>query len=118
MEEFDPVTQPQQYIDAVLTYFYEGNLRADIEASSTPSSIPCGLVQRRLAGFRTNGREPIHGLTRERVSRPGELDPHQTRSWNNYAVGFYNAPGGATIGRVWANHGQPIPRSGSCRTAR
>lgn len=112
-KRFDPVTQPQQYIDAVLTYFYEGNLRADIEASFDPKLNPVrGWYNAPWQDFGTNGREPIHGLTRERVSRPGELDPHQTRSWNNYAVGFYNAPGGATIGRVWANHGQPNPALG------
>jgi len=29
--------------------------------------------------------------------------------WNNYAVGFYNAPGGMIIGRVWQDHGDPDP---------
>lgn len=41
-----------------------------------------------------------------------ELDPYQGKRWNNYAVGFYNAPGGVTIGRVWADHGQPDPAVG------
>jgi len=56
-----------------------------------------------------NGREPLHGLTRERTSQPGELAPQQIHTWNNYAVGFYNAPGGFAIGRMWANRGQPNP---------
>jgi len=46
-------------------------------------------------------------MTRERVSRPFELDPRQSHSWNNYAVGFYNAAGGLIIGRVWADHMNP-----------
>jgi hypothetical protein len=30
-------------------------------------------------------------------------------SWNNYAVGFYNAAGAMAIGQMWANHGAPDP---------
>jgi hypothetical protein len=56
-----------------------------------------------------NGREPIHGLTRERVTPAGELDRCQTLPWNNYAVGFYNSAGATTLGRIWANHGRPDP---------
>lgn len=105
---FDPVSQPAQYIGAVLAYFYEGNLRSDIETSFEPRlNTVRGWYTAPWQDFGTNGREPIHGLTRERVSQPFELDPHQSHIWNNYAVGFYNAPGGFTIGRVWANHGRP-----------
>ena len=39
----------------------------------------------------------------------GELHRCQTLPWNNYAVGFYNGAGATTLGRIWANHGQPDP---------
>ena len=107
---FDPRTQPDQYIRSVLAYFYQGNIRSSVENSFNPAlnhlrgwyNAPW-----QDAGF--NGREPIHGLTRERVTPAGELHRCQTSPWNNYAVGFYNGGGGATIGRIWANHGQPDP---------
>ncbi|TFI57293.1 hypothetical protein E2493_15590 [Sphingomonas parva] len=110
---FDPLTQPQQYIASVLAYFYEGNIRPNVEDSFNPA-----LNSRRRwynapwQDYGFNGREPVHGLTRERVSNPGELAPQQSQMWNNYAVGFYNAPGGTAIGRVWANHGAPDPAQG------
>src|SRR6266516_5513015 len=105
---YDPLTQPDQYLRSVLAYFYEGNLRPDIEASFDPKlNTVRGWYNAPWQDFGTNGREPIHGLTRERVSRPFELDEHQRHSWNNYAVGFYNALGAVTIGRVWADHVNP-----------
>ena len=105
---FDPKTQQAQYIAAVLTYFYQGNTRPSVEDSFDPTQNTVRQwYNAPWQDFGLNGREPIHGLTRERVSKPHELDPHQASSWNNYAVGFYNAPGGVTIGKVWANHGSP-----------
>jgi hypothetical protein len=57
-----------------------------------------------------SGREFIHGLTRERPSRPGELGPTQTNQHDNWAVGFYNARGGYTLGQVWRDPAHPDPR--------
>jgi hypothetical protein len=108
--QFDPKTQPGQYLNAVLMYFYEGNLQATTELSFDPALNKVrGWYNASWQDVGLNGREFIHGLTRERVSRPGELHPQQTSMWNNYAVGFYNAAGAVTIGRVWANHGAPNP---------
>jgi hypothetical protein len=105
---FDPVTQPQQYIQAVLDYFYEGNIRDSVADSFDPTlNTVRQWYNAPWQDFGFNGREPAHGLTRERVNKPGELDPKQTQPWNNYAVGFYNAAGASTIGKVWANHGSP-----------
>lgn len=107
---FDPRTAPSDYIRAALDHFYDGNIRSDLETSFDPE------LNSKRAWFHApwqnspldvNGREPIHGLTRERVSRPFELSEAQDLQWNNYAVGFYNAPGGYTIGQVWADHGKP-----------
>jgi hypothetical protein len=107
---FDPTTQPGEYLKTVFDYFYDGNIRNDAESSFDPK-----LNSKRMwfhapwqdAATDTNTREPIHGLTRERVSRAAELASQQTHEWNNYAVGFYNAPGGVVIGQVWADHGNP-----------
>ncbi|TMJ16957.1 MAG: hypothetical protein E6G94_02860 [Alphaproteobacteria bacterium] len=106
---FDPKTEPEQFIGAVLAYFYEGNVRPDVATSFDPKlNSVRGWYNAPWQDFGPNGREPIHGLTRERVSLPYELDPkNQKSSWNNYAVGFYNAPGGVTLGSIWADHGKP-----------
>ncbi len=105
---FDPTTQPDAYLKAVLAYFYQGNIRASVESSFDPKlNTVRGWYNAPWQDVGINGREPIHGLTRERVSRPKELAPQQTKSWNNYAVGFYNAPGGVVIGRMWSDHGHP-----------
>ena len=97
----------------MLAYFYEGNIRPDVEASFDPAQNTVrSWYHAPWQDVGTNGREPIHGLTRERVNLPGELDPNQTSQWNNYAVGFYNAPGGVTIGQVWADHGDPGRQQG------
>jgi hypothetical protein len=110
---FDPKTQPSQYILAVLGYFYEGNIRPDVEKSFDPKlNTVRAWYNAPWQDFGLNGREPAHGLTRERLSRAGELAPQQTHQWNNFAVGFYNAPGAQVIGQVWKNHGAPNPAAG------
>jgi len=108
--QFDPKTQPDQYLTAVLSYIFEGNIQADTESSFDPRlNAVRGWYNAPWQDVGINGREFIHGLTRERVSRPHELAPEQVHEWNNYAVGFYNAPGGMIIGRVWQDHGDPDP---------
>ncbi len=105
---FDPYSEPKQYLQAALGYFYEGNIRASVEDSFNPKlNRVRHWYNAPWQDYGTNGREFVHGLTRERVSQPQELDTHQTKKWNNYAVGFYNAPGGEAIGKIWANHGAP-----------
>ena len=118
--KFDPRTQPNQYAQAVLDYFYEGNIRPDVEESFDPAQNTVRKwYNAPWQDFGKGGREFIHGLTRERVTPVGDLitpsgdcaaaKVPRTCNWNNYAVGFYNAPGGATIGKVWTDHGKPDP---------
>jgi hypothetical protein len=105
---FDPKTQPADYLKAVLAYFYQGNINADVESSFDPArNAVRAWYHAPWQDQGLNGREFVHGLTRERVSRAHDLAATQDHPWNNYAVGFYNAPGGLIIGRVWANHGKP-----------
>lgn len=87
-----------EYARSVLRYAVEGNTEVDwvIQNNAVrkwyhaPWMHPgCG------------GREFIRGMTRERTSRPQELHPNQKAYRDNWAVGFYNAPGGHTVGAVW-----------------
>jgi hypothetical protein len=102
--QFDPKTQPDQYMQSVLQYCLDGNVEADwvLQANSKR-----GWYHAPWMHWGPHGREPIHGLTFERVSLPHELAAQQTTSLQNWAVGMYNAPGGYTIGRVWADPLKP-----------
>lgn len=105
-DSIDFFTNPLPYARAVLDYGVEGNLDVDWVVQENPVRTwyhapwmhpGCG------------GREYIRGMTRERSSRPGELHPQQTEWVDNWAVGFYNPPGGFTLGAVWENAEDPDP---------
>ena len=56
-----------------------------------------------------NGREAIHGLTKEAPIQPKQLASTQTGSGQTYAVGIYNDIGAYTIGQVWKDPQNPDP---------
>lgn len=107
-ESIDYKTQPGEYCQAVLDY-----ARVDLEVidwDPTKMENPNWFHAPWMSeGPPTgNGREFIHGMTKERSSRIGELSPDQTNNYiANYAVGLYNDVGGYTFGRVWADPGKP-----------
>lgn len=104
----DPAWEPDKYAFAVLDYFYEGSIRKEAEQSfQTDLNTVRKWYHAPWLDAGANGREPLQGLTRERSSRKGELGPEQKQLWNNWAVGFYNAPGGIALGKIWADHGKP-----------
>lgn len=115
-DPIDPTTQPRSYMQAVLDY-----ARADLEAvdwDPTKLERPNWFHAPWMATGRPrdSGREFIHGLTRERWSRSGELSPKQTNDYiPNYAVGLYNDVGGFTFGQVWANPSAPDLRQGKAK---
>jgi hypothetical protein len=98
--EVDPRTNPNGYMKAVLKYCLEGNVEVDWRVQDNP-------VRRWYHApwlyWGDHGREPIHGLTMERVSVAGELAPNQPAGIQNWAVGMYNSRAGAVIGAVWRN---------------
>jgi hypothetical protein len=97
-EEIDFRTAPESYIRAVLQYAYEGNIDAEW---APEDNMERNWYHAPWMHWGRNGREFIHGLTRERDSRPGELHEDQTDRFQNWAVSIYNAPGGFVIGEVW-----------------
>jgi hypothetical protein len=105
-KQFSFRTQPSQYIAALLSYVQEGNLEVGWKVQDNTVrkwyTAP-GMLN-------TNGgREFVHGLTRERPTPAGELGPGQTVPLANWAIGFYNAPGGYVLGQVWNNPTNPEP---------
>lgn len=105
-KQFDFRTQAAQYLQSVLAYAMEGNV--DIDWQGQNNTVRKWYHTPWLhAG--NNGREFVHGLTRERSSRPRELHPNQSTTFPNWAVGLYNPLGGYTIGQVWQNPDNPNP---------
>ncbi len=107
--DFKNPSQARSYLQAVLDYCLAGN---------TPDGFVNVAVNPTRKWYHApwlhstpSGREFIHGLTKERPSRVGELGPAQTGQHDNWAVGFYNARGGFTIGRVWKDPAHPDPRA-------
>lgn len=107
--DFRKPSQAASYMQAVLDYCLAG---------STPDNFANVAVNPIRKWYHApwlhstpSGREFIHGLTKERPSRAKELGPAQTGQHDNWAVGFYNARGGFTIGRVWKDPVHPDPRA-------
>jgi hypothetical protein len=106
-ESIDFQKEPEKYLWAVLNYGYEGNLEVDFEVQKNPKR---NWFHAPWLHYGPNAREFVRGLTRERSSRPFEIAATQTQQYRNYAVGFYDALGGYTIGQVWKNPINPDSR--------
>ncbi len=97
---------PAAYARTILAYAYEGNVDVDwvVQNNSVRRWYHSPWLH-----WGDNGREFIHGLTRERGSRPLELAPTQESRFHTWAMSVYNQPGGYTLGRVWADPTAPDP---------
>lgn len=97
--------EPERYLRVLLDYALSGQDRVDWRLQANPLRrwyhVP-------WLGLGANGREFVHGLTRARDFAVGELGPAQTRCRQNWALAFYNEPGGATLGKIWG-HGERDP---------
>lgn len=98
------------YLDAVKQYVFAGNI------TPTPSVEDDFFLEdnpiRRWyhvpwQHWGSQGREGYHGLTKEGPLAAQSLAPTQTIKSSAYAVGFYNARGGWTIGQLWPNTTAP-----------
>ena len=100
----------KKYALAVRDYVFQGNIERGVTDSFYLEENPVRrwyhVPWQHYGPF---GREGIHGLTKEGPEQPQTLAPTQTQEWQTYAVGFYNAPGGWMIGRVWADPNNPRP---------
>jgi hypothetical protein len=102
--DFTKETEWKEYLFAVLHYCMEGNVDVDWVLQKNPVRH---WYHAPWMHWGPNGREFVHGLTHERVSRPKELAPTQVSAFQNWAVGMYNAPGGWVLGEVWENPDHP-----------
>jgi hypothetical protein len=96
----------KHYLLMVRDYCFEGNIPVEFQGQDN-TVRPWYHVPWQHWG--RNGREAIHGLTREATAQPQQLAPGQSRAYQTYAVGMYNSVGAYTIGSVWQNEMQPNP---------
>ncbi len=103
---FDFTKEREAYMRAVLSYAYEGNAANDwrVEKNTVRRWYHAPWMH-----WGDKGREFIHGLTRERRSRPCELSETQTMPFQNWAVSIYNDLGGYVLGQVWEKPWSPNP---------
>ena len=99
-------TRPNDYMKAVLAYALEGNTEVDFVVQNNAVR---GWYHAPWMHAGAAGHEFVRGLTRERSSRPCELHPNQTGTFENWAVSVYNPRGGYTLGRVWKDPDSPNP---------
>ncbi|TND08248.1 MAG: hypothetical protein FD123_2503 [Bacteroidetes bacterium] len=96
----------KQYLLEVQKYCFEGNtgaveFRVENNRARNWYHMP-------WQHYGSNGREGIHGLTREAGIKKYQLASEQTYANSGaWAVGFYNELGGWTIGQVWQDRFNP-----------
>lgn len=107
--EIDFYKDWERYVLAVRDYIYEGNIERDGNANDfyLEDNPVRNWYHVPWQHWGNQGREGIHGLTKEGPVNPRTLSPAQNTQYQTYAVGFYNEPGGWTIGRVWKDAENP-----------
>ncbi|KAG8867030.1 hypothetical protein FRB98_004411, partial [Tulasnella sp. 332] len=97
-------TEPEEYARLVKEYCWDGNRSTDFVVQNNPIRAWYHAPWMHAS---TNGREPLKGLTFERPTPPLELASQQTHALQNWAIGFYNAPGASLFGHVWNDPNNP-----------
>lgn len=105
-QKLDFRNQPRKYAQEVLNYCLAGNVKNDFALKKNKIRDWYHAPWLHSDGSQCgNGRENRHGLTRELASSPYQIHDRQFMPLENWAVGFYNRPGGYTLGKVWQNPG-------------
>ncbi len=94
----DGVKGANAYLYALRNYSFDGMIAADFRPQFNKVRPWYHMP---LMNYGPGRREPTHGLTEERPVTGPELGLKPGVTIHNFAVGFYNAPGGYTIGQVW-----------------
>lgn len=110
-------TEPDNYINTLFAYCLEGNIDVEFKVQDNPVRkwyhapwlhADGKKDKNKPSNFNGNGREYNRGLTRERPTPIGEIHPKQDVMLENWAVGFYNNPGGYNLGKAWLT-GSGVP---------
>lgn len=101
------------YMAAILDYSMEGNLEVDFKGQDNAVrkwyNAPWLHDDGHTIGGKSpnSGRECLHGLTREITIKPYTLSPNQEKTYQTWAIAYYNEPGGHTMGQVWKDAQNP-----------
>ena len=99
------------YMMKVRDYCFEGNTDVDFRVEHNTARKWYHMPWQ---DYGPQGREGIHGLTKEAQVQKQQLASSQTYvNGQTYAVGFFNDLAGYTIGQVWADHMNPDPSKSS-----
>ncbi|KAJ7231505.1 hypothetical protein C8J57DRAFT_1196539, partial [Mycena rebaudengoi] len=96
---------PLEYANFIKEYCWEGNTSVDFVVQKNKQR---DWYHAPWMHTSDNGREPLKGLTFERSIPAWEFAAKQTDALQNWAIGFYNAPGASVFGGVWANPSEPV----------
>ena len=111
-KQYDFRTQPAQYIKADYDYVQEGNREVDWSVQDNAVRrwyhAPWMHYGDKRQGIRSRHDARAHDAGPAQPGK-GELGPQQTSCFQNWAVGFLNAPGGYVLGQVWADPNAPDP---------
>lgn len=97
-------TNATGYLVALREYAFDGMIGADFRPENNTVRKWFNVPYLTYGG---NAREAVHGLTSERILNPPELG--LTKPAHNFAIGFYNAPGGYALGKIWKDPRKPSP---------
>jgi hypothetical protein len=102
------VKEANDYLFAMRDYSFEGMIEVDFVPQKNTVRHWYHMP---MMNFGNGRREPIHGVTQERPVTGPELGVKPGVTIHNYAVGFYNAPGGVAIGNVWKTNTPDLSKS-------
>jgi hypothetical protein len=101
------VSGANNYLYSLRDYAFDGMITADFKPELNTVRqwfhVP-------MMNFGRGAREPMRGLTSERVVVGPELGLKPGVAIRNYAIGFYNAAGAVTIGQVWKSSSPDVTR--------
>ncbi|MER8786010.1 hypothetical protein NKH60_33445 [Mesorhizobium sp. M1006] len=103
-ELVDFATQPIEYMNAVLI---DARTSFHISGRKLVGTGQESWWISEWLDYGTSGREPLMGLTKERGPDPGDLSETNADGYQVWAVGFYNRPGAAVLGDVFAEPCNP-----------
>jgi hypothetical protein len=102
------VAGANDYLKALRDYAFDGMIAADFRPENNTVRQWFHMP---LMNYDDGRREPMRGLTSERPIKGPELGLKKGVTVHNYAVGFYNAAGGFTIGNVWKTGSADVSKS-------
>lgn len=103
----------REYLLAAQDYCFEDNVQGGDVANDFDAALRAQPTWFHVPWQHAtpNGREGVHGLTKEAPVQRQQLAISQTYTGGQmYAVGLYNVFGGYTIGKVWADKEHPDPK--------